>query len=60
MELGGNCPVLIFDDADLNQAADGKRIYYEIVAEEPRVLIDTCSYICIEMATCRTSLYHCK
>jgi succinate-semialdehyde dehydrogenase / glutarate-semialdehyde dehydrogenase len=23
LELGGNCPVLIFDDADLNQAAEG-------------------------------------
>ena len=22
LELGGNCPVLVFDDADLNQAAD--------------------------------------
>ena len=24
LELGGNCPVLIFDDADQEQAAEGR------------------------------------
>ena len=29
LELGGNCPFIIFDDADLNQALDGQTAFIE-------------------------------
>ncbi|TVY82347.1 Succinate-semialdehyde dehydrogenase [NADP(+)] [Lachnellula suecica] len=31
LELGGNCPFLVFDDADLDQASDGKSLSSECI-----------------------------
>jgi acyl-CoA reductase-like NAD-dependent aldehyde dehydrogenase len=30
LELGGNCPFIVFDDADLEQASEGAKIFKSV------------------------------
>lgn len=53
---GGNCPFLVFNDANLEQAVDGMIDASSLPV--PPKLIPVLSFNAFEIQTCRSSMYY--